>query len=595
MRKPLASRILGLVAIYSIVFCFIVILQFSNKGNFSLNVGSINIKGRYLHEVNNQEAEIIPITGGVRLFYGGLEFNLKEERGKGLTLTSAENVISVNPEFMTVTDTSTRFIFPNGTSITFSSFDSERGHELQINAEFSDNTSEIIIPVIPRRSSLVRDNGQVGILFSGNRYFFTNYSIEIEEEKIILSKDISFVSYRARSKQTVFDPSNFILEQSQDYAAVVRNWQNASFTYWNQNASTLQSEDDVIAYLSEALGRGNFPAMLNTIPSSFYNSSRHSHRSAVFLGGMTNAYRSFINNENDKSNMITRLIRERSLAILKEEKIIAYLITRGNNTQAYEIIELISSAEPAMLNIDYCAGLLEIFSDVRSLNLNTSNSDPNYPIGHLKEQILNLISGNLHHDSEDDIVYISASEGISKEYNLRLGKALDYWAQNSSFEQAKEWSAIGKSLVLSAIKNDNSGNLYNHLNLGNYYPRATVLLPETGHWAWTVSPSVRASYIDGNLNLAFNFPVNASHYTIIRGIRPFLKVQIYGMDWRTDSQFERYDSSGWVYYPQEQALVLKVRHRATTENVRIFYRVDAPPPVIPSEPVQQTTEGEAVE
>jgi len=50
------------------------------------------------------------------------------------------------------------------------------------------------------------------------------------------------------------------------------------------------------------------------------------------------------------------------------------------------------------------------------------------------------------------------------------------------------------------------------------------------------------------------------------------------MDWRSDSQFERYDSSGWVYYSQEQTLVLKMRHRTQVENIRIFYRAETPAP-----------------
>ncbi|MCL2185160.1 MAG: hypothetical protein FWB86_04800 [Treponema sp.] len=599
MRKTLASRIIGLTAIYCIVFCSVVILQFSSKGNFSLNKGSINIKGRYL-EANNRNNDIIPIEGGVKLFYGGLEFNLREERGKGLTLTGTnDDSLSVNPEFMMFAQTefadsvSVRFVLPGGTSITFSSFDSERGHEMQINTEFADNVSKIIIPIKPRRSSLVRDHEQVGIMFSGNRYFFNNPNLEIEEGKIVLSKEVSFISYRARSKQTAFDPSNFILAQSQDYETVVRNWQNASFTFWNQNTANI-TENDIIAYLSESLGRGNFTAMLNTLPPAFINSQRHSFRSAVFTGGMRNAYLSFNTFENERISLITGLIREGSLSFLKEENVIDYLFSRSYTALANEAIQLITSAEPSMLNIAYCAGLLEVYSDIRKWSA-AGNSDPNYPIGHLADKIISLISENLIHDKNEDNVHITAAEDINKEYNVRLGKALNYWVQNSGLPA--QWSSVGKSLVLSAIADNNSGSLYNILNLGNYYPRAALLLQETGHWAWTISPAVRATYIDGNLNLAFNFPISASHYAIIRGVRPFIKIQIYDMDWRTDSNFEQYDSSGWVYYPQDQTLVLKVRHRALVENVRIFYRVEEPPPPPPPPVITEPpeTEGEVFE
>jgi hypothetical protein len=43
------------------------------------------------------------------------------------------------------------------------------------------------------------------------------------------------------------------------------------------------------------------------------------------------------------------------------------------------------------------------------------------------------------------------------------------------------------------------------------------------------------------------------------------------MDYRTDPQFERYDSSGWSYSSAEQTLLLKMKHREETEHIRIFY------------------------
>jgi hypothetical protein len=164
-----------------------------------------------------------------------------------------------------------------------------------------------------------------------------------------------------------------------------------------------------------------------------------------------------------------------------------------------------------------------------------------------------------------------------------LGKALTYWAENTG---NAEWEAIGKSLVLSAITNAGAraGNMENYYR---YYPKA-VLLADNGIWAWTVSPAARTSYTNGNLNISMSFPVGMSHYVIIRGIRPFIKIQIHETDWRTDSQFEIYDSSGWVYYQQDQTLILKLRHRATVENVVVYYNV----PTVPSAPARTEPEHE---
>jgi hypothetical protein len=541
-------------------------------GNFSVSAGAMTVRGRYLQKqkLTGQEAE--EITGGVKVFYGGLEFILKEEWGKGLTLTNINGTNTpVNPQMMFITDNSARFILPGGTALNLNSIDSAKGQELHISAEFASGVSEVTIPVVPRRSSLVSDSGQLGIMFSGSRFVFSSLGKELENGYLTLSTDNTFISYRSRGRQRAFDPADYIIAQVSNYDDVLRNWQNASFTQWNQNAASLQYEDDIIAYGAQALLRGNYMAATGAISRNFINSPRQSYRSSVFVGGMTGAYTSFSFYENEKNNLITSLIRERSLNILKEEHILDFLFTRSNLVLANEVIDIISNASPDMLISDHCPGLLEVFYDI-----NRWRPEANNPIEHLTDQMLLLISDNLNRDAENDAVYASSSESNNSEYSMRLGKALVFWADAV---QNTEWSGIGRSLILSAVANGNAGRLHNILNPTNYYPRATWLTNE-GIWAWTASSSVRMSYIDGNMNIAVSFPANMTHFLIIRGVRPFTRIQIHGMDWRTDSQFERYDSSGWVYYSGDQTLVLKLRQRLTLENVRIIYRVTEPVPVI---------------
>jgi len=576
MRKPLTSRIIILAALYCVVFCLVVILQFSNQGNFFISAGEMTVKGRYLQtsqvieQLTEQEAE--EITGGVKIFYGGLEFSLKEERGKGLTLTNTKGVSTpINPQMMTITDNSARFILPGGTTLTFSSIESVKGQELHIDADFGEGVSEIKIPIVPRRSSIVRDSEQLGIMYGGTRFVFSSLGHELENGHLSLSTDNSFISYRSRGKQTAFDPEDYIIEQVSNYDGILRNWQNASYTQWNQNASSLQSEDDIIAYCAQALFRGNFASAIGSIPRNFTNSSRHSFRSSGFVGGMTGAYSSFYSYENEKNNLITRLIREKSLNILKEEHILDFLFTRSNLVLANEVIDIIKNANPDQLVSDHCPGLLEVFYDMRRWRPEAKNL-----IEHLTDQMISLISDNLNHDPENDAVYASSSESNNSEFSMRLGKALVFWADST---QNTEWAGIGRSLILSAVANGNAGRLHNILNPTDYYPRATWLTNE-GHWVWTVSPSARASSTDGNLNISVSFPVGMSHFLIIRGVRPFNRIQIHGIEWRNDNQFERYDSSGWFYYQDEQILLMKIRHRVTVENIRIIYRAYEPAPVI---------------
>jgi len=537
-------------------------------GSFSISTGGMNIRGRYLEGQQLPEQEARGITGGVKIFYGGLDFSLKEERGKGLTLTSVNGSnLPINPQKMLISGNTVNFIFSEGTIVSFSSIDSAGGQELHIDAEFSSNISEVTIPVSPRRSSLIRDSGQLGIMYGGMRYVFSSLGQELEKGYLTLSRGSSFISYRSKGKHRAFDPADYIIAQAGNYDSILRNWQTENYNRWNQNAAGLQYEDDIIAYSVQSLLRGNYTNALASISEDFRNSSRQTYRSSVFVGGAANAYRSLSSYENEKNSLITRLVGEKSINILKEEHILDYLFTRNNLVLANEVINIINNASPDMLVSDHCPGLLEVYYDLKRWR-----TDPTNPIEHLTTQMLSLISDNLNRDTEKDAVYASSKESNNSEYSMRLGKALVFWADST---QNTEWAGIGRSLIISAVANGNAGRLHNILNPAEYYPRASLLTNE-GIWTWTVSPTIRAYYTDGNLNISVAFPANMAHFMIIRGVRPFLRIQIHGMDWRTDSQFERYDSSGWMYFPEDQTLILKIRHRSATESVRIIYRMTEP-------------------
>ena len=580
MKKPLASRIAGLAVLYCLIFFILVILQFSNKGSFSMSAGTMTIRGRYANANSTTD-----IAGGIRIYFGGLEFSLNEVSGKGLTLVENDRQIPVNPETFALIETTAYFGLPGGTSLAFSFIGTERGQELLISAELAQNVSEVIIPITPRRSSLIRDNDQLGIMSSGSRYLFGSGSQELEEGRIVLSGESGIVSYRSRERQRSFEPSNYIITQSNNYESAFLNWKELSFVQWSQNAAALQNEFDITAYCTEALVRGNYLTATNSISRDFINSTRHTFRPASFVGNMANAQRTFVAAENSKMNLITSLARDRSPVILKEEHILDYLFVRSNTSLAYDVIDIIQNLQPESIISDYCPGLLEIASDLRRWRPAANN-----PINSLTDQILTVIAESLVRVS-DDIVLASNSEGTNAEFSLRLGKALMDWAQNND----AEWLAIVRSLVLSALTSEGpgAGKLYSIINSETNYPKA-VWLMDNGLWAWTAASGARASYVDGNINLAFNFPINMTHYVIVRGIRPFNRIQIHGTDWRTDSQFERYDSSGWVYYAQDQVLVLKLRHRETVENVRIIYRAEPAPATAPAPvPATAAEEGES--
>jgi len=68
-----------------------------------------------------------------------------------------------------------------------------------------------------------------------------------------------------------------------------------------------------------------------------------------------------------------------------------------------------------------------------------------------------------------------------------------------------------------------------------------------------------------------DFPVGSSHYLTLYGVKPFVKIQLYGLDYNMDSGFESYNASGYFYKKAAGAMYLKMRHKAQGEEVRLFY------------------------
>jgi hypothetical protein len=596
LRKRLAVRILALCVIYCTVFIFLVLIQFSKKGNFTQTIGTapsvMTVRGRFAADTlpldsaldsDDSTTEAIAITYGARVFFGGLEFLLNSNDGEGLLLTGKDNSTkAVNPDYFSFTENEAHFILPGGTVLVFRLTNSPRGPEIITSVEPAEDIFSVTIPIEPRRSSLVSDNGQFGILFNGLRYYFNRPGPEFENGRLVLSIENKTIGYRSTGRQPVFNPANYVIAQahnSVDYESAINRWREQSFDYWAQNAASLRNEYDVTAFCSEALHHGRYRAAVDSISRSFLSDTRRSYMSAVYIGGMTEGFQTIFAAERENTARIMRLIDENSMEILNERHILDYLLARNNTASANSLIEFLRNADPENLKIEHCPGILEIYSGFNHLQMQGEN-----PVEPYTEQILMLVSDNILRDTDQDLVYISINGRKNIEFSLRLGKALLYWAENT---ENQEWILISRSLILYALNDGGigSGKLYSMVHpLG--FPRA-VRPGVENIWAWTVSPSIRASYVGRDINLAVSFPEGMSHYIMFFGVRPFVRLQIHGIDFRSDPQFEIYDSSGWFYHREEQVLILKLRHRLNVENVRIIYTVVVP---VVEEPVSEIEE-----
>jgi hypothetical protein len=346
----------------------------------------------------------------------------------------------------------------------------------------------------------------------------------------------------------------------------------------------------VIAYAGDAVRRGTYKAAVSAVSSAFLTGSRRTYESSVYLGGMEQALRSFTGAEREKISRLSRQINEKSLDVLRENHVFEFLAVRGYINFFNDAMELVRSIDPAALGPDLSPGIFEGYLDVKRYRPHDDN-----PFERLTDQACYVVSEGIRRDEENEGVFVFSDSAADVEFNLRLGISLAAWAEDSG---SQSWAAVGRSLTLSVLALEDpmgllpakleispggeigeasvdrisSARVHRILKTGEYYPHAEGIGSGiNGIWTWTASSAISASQENNVLDISVSFPAGETHYMMIRGVRPFSKIQLYNIDFRTDPQFERYDSSGWVYSSQDQILVLKMKHRSTVEHIRIFY------------------------
>ncbi|MDR0668451.1 MAG: hypothetical protein LBF95_00060 [Treponema sp.] len=609
MRKSVIARFFGFLGLYLLIFAALVSLQFMKNGTFSLRVFGLLVEGRY--RVPDEE-EIVPyegvspLSGGVSVFYGGLEFpfpGTSSPEGGLYLLDETGNRHFCFPQYLAVEEEGIHFYLSGGADIFVTT--GVDGAELRLFGNFDgDLFTGLEIPYRPLKNSRTRDteSGRLFMAADGHDYRFNRSPVE-GRNAVVLRRGGSPVSYGPVGEEREWRAEDYTLEEgkkAETYRELIARWVDKNYGVWGRLVPSRNEEDMVIAYGGEALLRGVFKGALSSASRVFTSGSRQAYESAVYMGGMATAYRGLAAVEAEQLARITDNLDRASPDFLLDRHVVEFLVIRAQEELLNRGIARIRSINS--LTLAQLPGLLEAQVDLIKYRPQALEGAVDSLAARQKD-VLSTALRYLAPDGRYTGALVLAFEGdqADMELNLRLGKALADWGEATGQE---DWGAIGRSIVLSVLSledgegrvvstliiNDGEGLsgeprayistalFYRLLEIGDYRPKTLALgSAGSGLWAWTASPDIQLTREGQVLDIAIRFPAGESHYVLIRGIDPFYRLQFYGMDWRSDPNFERYDSSGWAYHSQERILALKVKHRTAVEHVKV-YLGSAPPP-----------------
>ncbi|MDR2796466.1 MAG: hypothetical protein LBB47_07135 [Spirochaetaceae bacterium] len=604
MKRRFISRIAGLLSLYFVVFVLLSLVQFTDHGNLRRQIGALRINGS-LRRQNKDAAVRQPAGGGreylvqdgIQLSFGGLEFDLPGNVNGGLAYVDGEGLVqAAYPEAVTVSGNEVRIRLSDGLELSFhidSRVDTKR---LTISAVAAGVSEQLLLPFRANaRASIGHSElNDFVVKYEGNEY---NLEANIQEDRrlISLSPSNPVVFYRVILNHGMFDITGLTVSGGKEklvYNEIAQNWRDAAFSYWGRLINEgSRAEETVTAYLAEAAQRGALAASINLLPDSFRNGT-HTFLLTPFLGKLNDSLWSLLTNERESISRIAAFSESAPSDFLIRKDIFGYLYERGNKELFDRGIGYVKSLNPSAIDLNMCAG---IFEGWLAWNKWMRTSQTENPFEKFLSDAQELISTNAKKDKANSRVFV-ADGGIDMLYNIRLGVSLINFSEAAGDSR---WAALGRSLIVSALsfadqevslkaelelsgdgifvsresaESLTAARIYRELNFSNFYPHAFGAgNAAEGVWLWTSSPEISVNFQNNVLDFGFSFLPGETHYIYILNTKPFSRIQLRNMDWRSDPQFEQYNAPGWSYSPSEQVLMVKMVQINTLEHIRIVF------------------------
>ncbi len=555
-----------------------------------------------------------PISGSLSVFFGGMEFRLSEQDGLASVGTDGK-VAAQRPVSLDKTGDALSVTLSDGATLRFSTRFEKGTEDLVVVASPVSGSVEQRIPFRPLRSSRIAElgDGRPAVLVGQDSYTFSGANTLAAERLLSVRAKRPSFSYgkvRLAAEPTLAD---FFIPGTDkvDYDRAVARWTDAALGTWERAMSRTTDEAVVVSYVEESSRRGAYHNAIASTPKAFVDSPSRTYRSAPYFGGLEVALRGMLAGERESLSHISRLLNEHSRDLLSESGLISFVYDRASSVVLSDIATFAQSIDPATIDLSSAVGILECWGEwdeyvasgptlLGGGSANGDGSAPVNPFSRLIAQSEFVLQSGLRKIGDGLYLVNSDRENIS--FSIRAGAV----AQRYGFLSGKaDWISIGRGLVVTALTYaDAQASLPALLSLpeGQGQPGATKPAPATadrlsastiypmvaprdlgpravslsssgyvGLWAWTAADAVRCLWQNHTLTLECDFPVGETHYLLLRGVAQFQRIQIYGVDYRTDPRFERWNSSGYVYDAASKTLLLKVRHKTATEVIRLIY------------------------
>ena len=588
MSKHPIRKFLGLSVLYSLIILGIFLLQFRSETALSQSFGSLRLQ---LVETQS-DSQQKHLKNTFQSTYKGLILFADDQNPAIITKTDGTTQAIAIQSWQEVDASNFILNFDQGINLQFSVKAGGADDYLSLEAQLPEGIEAIALSYKPTSGYLVTEQTPRRVIISSKTQEYEITAAEVTPIHLVLSDKEQFVTY------SIFDPLNtFEFAMTRDlplsaettFTETISKFKSDFIHLASQSLSDISTEQLVVAYIAAMAENRQYKEALNKIPSNLKTSSRRTYLSAPYFNSLASMNTSLVRHMENRSSMINYAIQQKNLDIFTIQDLAEVLCTLEGKDVVTKLLTMPASLLEFSPSVAQAAGIINTYTRLSSFDRTLAQN-----LMPVLEKSLETISAAC--SLENNLIRLEENEAsLPILDSISVGMALIAYGNLTG---NMDYKATGYLIINSYITPEVSENLHIMTELypivvphNTYYPHITIVAntANSGNnkpvWAWTIAQNINyTKQSNGDVTITMDFPQGEINHSIFNGIKPFRRIDIYAMPFRTDPKFESYNSSGYVYNAETQTMFFKSLHKAQRETIKLYYSAAPTPPPEPQPP-----------
>ena len=573
MNKRPLRKLAGLIVLYVLIFFVIIVIQFKNETIINETFGPFHI---ILSETKN--VDNIPVLKNTfQITAGELTFFADSVSPAKIIIGDNEKNLTLN-SWLKKSNSNFILYFDNDIYIEFIAQE-DQSVPLTIHADIPSSVDSLVIPYKLTTTAEIETVDSSSLLLTGREQLYKMSAAQIDENFISMTKNSPLFSIDEYEEITQFTfdlITEYELAQLPAYNTSKNRIQKAIIEQFpaKPDEATI-SEKAVIAWVAEMALQNKYHQAVNTL-STYAKSAARTYISTPYFNSLAASNKTLTTNLTTLETDIRNNLGKQATDIFTNDNFVEKSIITQRDTLQSLLTATKNTIENQSDTITpkTAVAILTVFNKLKKYNVKEADI-----IASCLDALIGFVEASASLDENGELVIMNGTKPLDFMDRIKAGFAL---LETGTYTGNAVHQAAGRLLINSTIQQadqlalDTVADLYPLFVPDNhFYPHIELLQVEDNKpiWAWTIAENMTYTKgNDGSIIIKATFPQNEVHHMIIRGIKKFSSIDIYGIAYRTDPRCESYNSSGYVFESDTESLLLKYRQRSADEEIKLYYK-----------------------